>query len=106
MNVMRHVRMSGSLATTNLNTGNPKHLDTAIWTGANSTPSTSTCGDSFTSIRQSETFPIRQDPWHVTNTERSAAQLFSTFPAEEERGYFNEPPVDDDNSELSSILTL
>ena len=43
MNVMRHVRMPGSSATANLNTGNAKHLDTAIWLGANSTPSTSTC---------------------------------------------------------------
>ena len=56
--------------------------------------------------RESETFPIRQDPCHVTNSAHSAAQLFSTFPAEEGRGYFNEPPVDDDNSELLSILTL
>ena len=65
MNVIRHVLMSGSLATTNLNTGNSKFLDTAIWTGANSTPSISSCGGSFTSIRQSETFPIQQDSWHV-----------------------------------------
>ena len=62
-----------SLSTTNLNNGNPKHLDTVIWSGVNLTSSTSTCGGSFTSIRQSEAFAIRQDPWHVTNSACSAA---------------------------------
>lgn len=97
MNVMRHVRMSGNLPTTNVYTGNP------IWTGANSTPSTSKWGNSF---RQTETLPLRQDQWSSTHSARSAAQLFSTFQSEEEPNYFNEPPVEDENSELSSILTL
>lgn len=108
LNVMRHVRMSGSLTTANLNIGNPMHLDTARRTGGNSTPSQSSCGDGFTSFGQSPTFPTQQDPcYYATHSVQSAAKLFSSFPGEEERvNFFNQPPVDDNDSELSSILTL
>lgn len=77
MNVMRRVRMSGSLTSTNLNFVSPLYLDNAKRTRKKSTSAEISCEDDFRIIVLALTFPSQQDPcYYATHSVESASYFF------------------------------